>query len=90
MNNLNISNDVCKFLKNLPAKQSVQLYERIIGLSKTTLNNDIRHLSGYPGYFRIDHGEYRIIFKKENDIVFIPVIGKRNDDEVYRSDKSKI
>jgi mRNA interferase RelE/StbE len=89
MNNLNITNDVCKFLKNLPSKQAVQLYERIFQLGRTTEFSDVKHLAGYPGYFRIDQGEYRIIFKKENDVILIPCVGKRNDDEVYKSFKRK-
>ena len=40
-------------------------------------------LRGYP-FYRIDVGEYRVIYDLDGDVVRIILIGKRNDDEVYR------
>lgn len=36
------------------------------------------------GYRRADIGEYRIIYRVADDSLEILLIGKRNDDEVYR------
>lgn len=46
--------------------------------------HDAKHIHGHPGYRRVDVGEYRIIYAVEADTVKVAVIGKRNDDEVYR------
>jgi mRNA interferase RelE/StbE len=40
-------------------------------------------LTGYP-YRRADIGEYRIVYRVEEDCLKVALIGKRNDDEVYR------
>ncbi len=46
---------------------------------------DAKPLKGfeYP-YQRATAGEYRIIFGIEGDTLHVFIIGKRNDDEVYR------
>ena len=33
---------------------------------------------------RLDAGEYRIVYRLEDDVIWIDVVGKRNDDAVYR------
>ena len=38
----------------------------------------------------VDTGEYRIVYRFDNDTVYIAVIGKRNDDEVYKRIKQQI
>ena len=47
---------------------------------------DSKSLKGYPGFYRVDSGEYRIIYRfvPEDDLVEIILVGKRNDDEVYK------
>jgi len=36
-------------------------------------------------YFRADVGEYRVIYEIENDTMFLFIlIGKRNDDDIYK------
>ncbi|WP_236861757.1 type II toxin-antitoxin system RelE family toxin [Candidatus Magnetominusculus xianensis] len=46
--------------------------------------NDSNKLKGYD-YSRVDAGEYRIIYKVENNCVYVQLIGKRNDGEIYKS-----
>jgi mRNA interferase RelE/StbE len=46
--------------------------------------HDSESLTGYPGWLRIDVGEYRVIYKVEGGEIFIAIIGSRNDDKVYR------
>ena len=36
------------------------------------------------GERRVDIGEYRVIYRVEDGVIRIVLIGKRNDDEVYR------
>ena len=44
---------------------------------------DAAKLKGYDCY-RVTVGEYRIVFDIVDSVVRVLVIGKRNDDEVYR------
>jgi mRNA interferase RelE/StbE len=45
--------------------------------------HDSKELKGYP-FMRVDVGEYRIIHDVELDILRLILVGKRNDDKVYR------
>ena len=49
---------------------------------------DHRQLIGYP-YQRVDSGEYRIAYRFDAENIYVILIGKRNDDEVYRKLKRK-
>lgn len=81
---LKLSKDSVKFIKKLPPKQQRQIGTKIQELRKNKGSNDSRSLIGFP-YFRADVGEYRIIYEIENDILLlILLIGKRNDDDVYK------
>jgi len=77
---------VLDFLKNLQPKIVSQIARKILGLGVTPFPPDASALTGYPDLFRVDSGEYRIIyeFDKETDTVTILLVGKRNDDEVYK------
>ena len=48
---------------------------------------DSSPLVGYP-YRRADIGEYRIVYRVEEDCLKVALTGKRNDDEVYRQLKN--
>ena len=43
-------------------------------------------LSGYQGFYRVDSGEYRIVYRffSEKDLVEVILVGKRNDDDAYK------
>jgi len=41
------------------------------------------------GYFRTDIGEHRIVYKFDAKCLYVWVVGKRNDDAVYRKFKNK-
>jgi mRNA interferase RelE/StbE len=45
-------------------------------------------MRGYH-YWRVDIGEYRIIYEVEGNTLCIILIGKRNDDEVYKKLRRK-
>lgn len=47
---------------------------------------DSEQLSGYQGLYRVDSGEYRIVYRyfPEQDLVEVILVGKRNDDDVYK------
>ena len=73
-----------EFLAKIPPKHARQIAERITELRSnqaTVLSEDLK---GYAPFRRTKSGEYRIIFFIEYDTLHIPVIGKRNDDEIYK------
>ncbi|MBY0544618.1 MAG: type II toxin-antitoxin system RelE/ParE family toxin [Gammaproteobacteria bacterium] len=86
MAKLSIAVRVTKFIAKLPPKHAKQIGDYIFSMIKTPLPHDCSPLIGYPPYFRGDVGEYRIIFKyeQEKDLVTIVLIGKRNDNDVYK------
>jgi mRNA interferase RelE/StbE len=72
-----------KYLTDLSAKQFRQLVTKIFGLLDDPLPSDARPLKGFP-YQRADSGEYRIIYRFDDQNVRIVLIGKRNDAAVYK------
>jgi mRNA interferase RelE/StbE len=80
---LSISKDALDFVLSLQGKQFKQVVGKVFGLLSDPLPNDSSQLKGYD-YRRVDVGEYRIIYRTEEQVVVVHVVGKRNDDEVYK------
>ena len=81
---IQISKKAQKFLSKLPAKQKNQIAIKIQLLRKCGHCPDSIQLKGSVWY-RVDVGEYRIIYDIEaDDLLVIPLVGKRNDGEVYK------
>ncbi len=82
---LNFSKKTAKFLHKIPQKHGQQIALKIQSLQENPYPQDAKRLKGVLGnYTRVDSGEYRIIFELINDTIYLVLIGKRNDDEVYR------
>jgi mRNA interferase RelE/StbE len=77
---------VLDFLKGLQPKIAAGVAKKTLSLNIDPLPTDSKQLKGYPGYYRVDSGEYRIVyrFKPKEDLVEVILVGKRNDDEVYK------
>lgn len=77
---------VLDFLKGLQPKIAAQIAKKVLALNIDPLPTDSKKLSGYSGYYRVDSGEYRIVyrFKPDEDLVEVILVGKRNDDDVYK------
>ena len=71
------------FLETLPPKQFRQVVLSIMHLLTVPYPQDSKQLKGYS-YHRIDVGEYRVTPEVESDELRVLLVGKRNDDEVYR------
>lgn len=85
MKSLKMTNQAAKFLGSLDAKQYRQVGQKIFSLTQDSHPQDSQGLEGAKsGERRVDSGEYRIIYIASETEVEIVVIGKRNDDEVYR------
>ena len=80
---LNITKQVRNFLDQLDPKRFRQVANKIFSLMENPAPPDSCQLSGYP-YHRTDIGEYRIIYRVEKDCLNVALVGKRNDDEIYK------
>lgn len=75
-----------KFFKNLLPKHKKQIQEKLKEMQKNPSPHDRALLKGEKKqYWRVDVGEYRIIYQFNETSLIIYVIGKRNDGEVYKS-----
>jgi mRNA interferase RelE/StbE len=83
MRKLNITRDAYRFVNDLDAKQFRQVVRKAFSLLTDPQPTDARKLQGYD-YWRVDSGEYRIIYHFTAETVYLVLIGKRNDDEVYK------
>ena len=82
MRNLNLSSDAAGFLTGLEAKQSRQLWNKIVALMKNARPNDSLDIGN--GRFRTSVGEFRIVYGFDDTTLYVSVVGKRNDDNVYK------
>ena len=78
-----VSKKAQKFLDDLPPKQFRQIVKKVFALLENPKPHDSQELRGYP-FLRNDAGEYRIIYDVQGDTLRLILVGKRNDDEVYR------
>jgi mRNA interferase RelE/StbE len=85
---LDFSRQASNFLEDLPAKQFKQVMGAVLALLKNPYPEDSEKLSGYD-YRRKDIGEYRVIYRVDGETLKVPVVGKRNDDDVYKILKRK-
>jgi mRNA interferase RelE/StbE len=81
---LQLSRESQKFLNNLPPKQFRQIVKKVFSLMENPLPHDSQEMKGYP-FLRNDIGEYRIIYDVQEDTLRIVLVGKRNDDEIYKN-----
>ena len=82
---------VCDFLKGLPEKIFHQIWRKILTLAENPCQQDLKKIGVYQDkdVFRVDTGEYRIIYQYDLRDLWLLLIGKRNDSEVYKEYKRK-
>lgn len=71
-----------KFLAQLDAKAFRQVVRKIFALADHPTPPDASKLDG-SNYYRADQGEYRIVYFGDAETLYVVLVGKRNDDEVY-------
>ena len=81
---LNLPHAVSQVLADLEAKPFKQVAMAILRLLENATPNESAALKGYGPYRRVDIGERRVIYRFDEQTVYIAHIGKRNDSEVYR------
>ena len=84
MPRIDLSRQAEKFLKSLPAKHALQIAEHLLSLQIEPDVADSIEMKGYTPVRRMKSGEYRIIHRQDGDTVFITLIGKRSDDDIYK------
>ncbi len=90
MRKLDITKQVDDFLDKLPPKQCKQVFTTILDLRENATPHDSIKLHNSKDHLhRVDIGEYRIVYKFNDDSVYIVLVEKRNDDEVYKKLKRK-
>lgn len=83
MRTLDITKDAFEVLRDLQVKPYRQVVQKVMSLMVNPEPNDASKLVGYE-YWRADIGEYRIIYRFDAENVFVILVAKRNDDEVYK------
>lgn len=68
-----------KFINNLPEKERLKIKTGIQNLVKSPENCDIKPMEGYTNLYRLRIGRYRLIYTKNNVILFIADIGNRRN-----------
>ena len=80
-----LSRDARTFIERLQHKHAKQVLLKILDLCQDPAPPDSSLLKDCKeGYRRADIGEYRTIYRVAGDTLEVPLVGKRNDDEVYR------
>ena len=90
MYKLDPTKDTLKFLNGLDAKQYRQIGRKIFSLLNNPLPHDCEEIKGTDNYFRVDIGEYRVIYRIEEETLKLVLIGIRNDGDVYKKLERKI
>jgi mRNA interferase RelE/StbE len=85
MARIDLSRQAADFLRSLPAKQGCQIAEKLVALAADPDALPSEGLRGYAPLRRLRSGEYRIIYSVEDEVVRVRLIGKRNDDEIYKA-----
>lgn len=81
---IKLSKRADKALGKIPVKQAKQIAARIKQLADDPEALPTVELKGYAPWRRAKSGEYRIIYKIDGDILRVALVGKLNDDEIYR------
>lgn len=85
MRNLNLSNDAAASLTALAAmeaKLSCQIWNKIVSLMIDPRPNDSIDIG--QGFFRTSVGEYWLAYNFHDKTLFLNLVGKRNDGEIYK------
>ena len=77
-NSLRIASSAVSSFRALPLKAFKQVMDKILSLQDHPRPQDCKAVTGFSGGYRVDQGEYRILYKIEGAEVFIFRLGKRS------------
>ena len=89
MRSLSITKEALDFIQLLEPKQFKQVLKKVLGLLAEPTPIDASSLKGYNDLFRADIGEYRVVYKFDEQTVSVLIVDRRNDDEVYKKRSRK-
>jgi len=81
---LDFTKDFLKEIAKLPPKHFKQVVGKALALLIEPEQPDFDKVHGHDGLWRVDTGEYRIVYAYNDEVVQLVITGKRNDGEVYR------
>ena len=92
---LSLSKNARDLIRDLnDVKRHRQVANKLLALTADPLPADVEALQGeeFAGYYRVDIGEYRIIYGYDatTDVVSVYVVGKRDGDAAYKEFKQKL
>ena len=90
MRRIDLTKDARQTLAKLPPKHARQIAVKISALAGDPLSADSQVLKGHAPHRRADQGEYRIIYDFDENTLRVALVGKRNDDEVYKRFERKV
>ena len=70
-----------KFILKQPPEQRLRL---ITAISKLPSEGDRKPMKGYPGYFRLRVGDYRVIYTVEHSRLIVRGVKIGNRGDVYK------
>jgi len=79
---LDLTKKTIAFFDKLPLKKFKQVSNKIFSLMANSKSPDSKELKGYPCR-GTDIREYRMIYRVEEDVLKIALVGKCNDSAVY-------
>jgi len=68
-----------KFINSLPIKERQRIKEGIYKMIESPSMCDIKTMEGYAELYRLRIGQYRVIYTKDNIILFIIDVGNIGD-----------
>ena len=78
-----LTNDAIRFLKKRDNKQFLQSLGAISNLCADPRPHDSISM-GNGSHFRKDVGEFRVIYRFDQNTMYITVVGNRNDSAAYQ------
>jgi mRNA interferase RelE/StbE len=84
MRRIDLSKQAPDFLQRAQVKPAKQIAAKLKQLAVDPSALPSEALKGYAPLRRLKSGEFRIMFEIEPNVLRIVLIGKRNDDEIYK------
>ena len=82
---VHIADEARDFLRTVPKKHARQVIAKIELLAANPRPSQSKELEGYAPLRRLRSGDYRIVYFVEDDVLKVPIVDKRGDDQVYRN-----
>lgn len=81
---VDFTRSAAKGFKSLPVKEQERISKIVDGLADMPRPSQARSLKGYDDLLRIRSGNYRLIYRVEEDVVAVLVIAIGHRKDVYR------